>query len=219
MTSTFVLGPDGIFRSPHLSHFPSLIHGFGSRFGAPPVDVTLRQIHSDRIWNAAGLADRQEEGDALVTTQPGQSIAVRTADCVPILLFDPDTPAVAAIHAGWRGTAAFIARKAVEKMQADFGTHPARLHVGIGPCIRECCYEVGPEVAGHFVLQFPEWTAMPTHLDLAAANTRQLLSLGVPADHIDDSGLCTSCSLDRLFSYRREPENPGRLLASISLRA
>jgi YfiH family protein len=214
----FRLGVDGVFVCDELNGFEFSNHGFGSRLGNPSVDVTLRQTHSDVVLNAIGLADRECEGDALVSNQPGLAIGIRTADCVPILLLDSKTHAIAAIHAGWRGTAAQIARKAVERLRADFSSSPDNLFAAIGPSIRPCCYQVGAEVAGQFVLHFPEWTGDIDRrpLDLPEANSRQLIAAGVPETHIFDSGLCTACSTANLFSYRREPENPGRMIAAIS---
>ncbi len=180
--------------------------------------VTLRQVHSGTVWNADGLEDRQQAGDALVTDQVGRSIGVRTADCVPLLLLDRRTRAVAAIHAGWRGTAAQIARNTVEKLRQDHGSHPGDLYAAIGPCIRPCCYEVSSEVAELFAA-WPESVPRPTqckpHLDLAAVNRSQLLDAGVPGAQIFDCELCTYCLADRFFSFRREPDNPGRMLSSI----
>ncbi len=218
MTSQFKRGADGVYRCSELGQFDWLEHGFGSRWGNPPVDVTLRQIHSNHIWTADRLADRDAEGDALTTRRIGLRIGVRTADCVPILLLDSEIRAVAAVHAGWRGTAARILPLTTARLCADFGGEPTHLYAAIGPCIRECCYQVGPEVAGQFVPFFPEWSPadiQTRHLDLAEANTRQLTKAGVPADHIFDSGLCTACSAD-LFSYRREPDNAGRMIAAIA---
>lgn len=218
MRAEFRLGPDGVFRCEELNGFVFSKHGFGSRSGNPAVDVTLRQTHSDVVVNADGLADRAREGDALVCNQPGRAIGVRTADCVPILLLDPETRAIAAIHAGWRGTAAGIARKTVERLSAEFSASPGGLFAAIGPCIQSCCYQVGPEVARQFVSHFPEWTGEigQRPLDLPEANTRQLIEAGLPESQIFESGLCTACSVASLFSYRREPKNPGRMIAAIS---
>jgi polyphenol oxidase len=205
----FRLGSDGIYRCEALAQFVSLKHGFGTRIANPEVDVTLRQIHSDHVVNAAGLKNRECEGDALVTGEIGKCIGVRTADCVPILLVDSRNCAVAAVHAGWRGTAAGIVKHAVEKMNADFGTSAPDLYAAMGPCIRACCYEVGPEVAAHFNL------TGRCNLDLPDANRRQLETAGLAPEHIFDSGLCTACHAEQFFSYRREPENPGRMVAAI----
>jgi polyphenol oxidase len=213
----FRLRPDGIYRCEAFNQFDWLEHGFGTRAANPSARVTLRQIHSDRVLNAAGLGDREREGDALISDEIGTSIGVRTADCVPILLLDPVHRAVAAVHAGWRGTAAGIVARAVERMGADFHTQAADLYAAFGPCIRACCYEVGPEVAAHF-----EGSGVVQHssdgkyrLDLGQANRQQLEAAGLNPEHVFDSGFCTACLPAQFFSYRREPENPGRMLASI----
>jgi len=216
-SASFLLGEDGIYRCGEFQHFLWQSHGFGTRMASPAVDVTVRQVHSAQVWNAHPLADRQCEGDALVTDDVNRRIGVRTADCVPILLLDTGKRAVAAVHAGWRGTVAGIVARAIEKMQSDFGSQPADIRAALGPCIRECCYEVGPEVAAQFRSLFPEWPAVTgkQHVDLVEANRRNLSAAGVPAAQIFDSGLCTACVAEHFFSYRREPQNPGRMLSAI----
>jgi len=216
--SSFLLGADGIYRCAEFQHFLWQSHGFGTRMASPEVDVTVRQIHSDLALNAHPLADRQCEGDALVTDDLKRRIGVRTADCVPILLMDAGKRAVAAIHAGWRGTVAAIVSRTIEKMHADFGSNPADIRAALGPCIRECCYEVGPEVASQFGAIFPELAKSmgKRHVDLAEANVRHLKAAGVPESQIFDSGLCTACLSEHFFSYRREPGNPGRMLSVVS---
>jgi hypothetical protein len=216
-SASFLLGADDIYRCGELQHFVWQSHGFGTRMANPEVDVTLRQTHSDQVWNAHPLADRQCEGDALVTDDLRRRIGVRTADCLPILLLDTSHRAVSAVHAGWRGSAAGIAARAVEKMHSDFGSLPASIYAAFGPCIRVCCYEVGPEVASQFSGLFPEWFPVQgkQHLDLAEANVRHLAAAGVPNDQIFDCGLCTSCLAEHFFSYRREPQNPERMTSAI----
>lgn len=209
VSNLFALGGDGIYRCEAFQQFVWLKHGFGTRTANPEVDVTLRQIHSDRVVNAAGLKNRECEGDALITNEIARSIGVRTADCAPILLVDSRNHVVAAIHAGWRGTAVGIVKRAVDKINADFGTSAADLYAAMGPSIRACCYEVGPEVAAHFNI------TGRCNLDLPDANRRQMETAGITPDRIFDSGLCTACNAAQFFSYRREPENPGRLVASI----
>lgn len=213
----FRLGSDGIYRCEAFGQFTWLTHGFGTRLASPPAIVTLRQIHSTIVRNAAGLADRTNDGDALLTDEPDLSIGVRTADCVPILLLDARTHAVGAVHAGWRGAAGNIVQAAIERMIDDFGTSATNLHAAIGPCIRQCCYRVGPDVAQRFSPWFPELATArePQHLNLAEANRHQMIACGLPATQIFDSQLCTSCAIESLFSYRREPENPGRMTAAI----
>lgn len=218
MSDSFRLGTDGIYRCDGFQEFVWQKHGFGTRAGNPEADVTLRQIHSNRVLNATGSRDHEREGDALITDEIGKSIGVRTADCVPILLLDCRHRAVAAVHAGWRGTAAGVVKSTIERMKADFDTDPADIYAALGPCIRDCCYEVGSEVAEHFSSLFPEWepTADKRKINLPTANQRQLEEAGVKAEHIFDCDLCTTCQSAQFFSYRREPQNPGRMLASIS---
>jgi YfiH family protein len=219
LQSDFRLEDDGIYRCSAFQHFLWQQHGFGTRMANPATAITLCQIHSDRVWNAHRLADRQEEGDALFTDDIQRAIGVRTADCVPLLLLDTQNRAVAAVHAGWRGSASAIVRCTLEKMADHCGTNPANIYVALGPCIRECCYEVGEEVAAQFVPLFPEWEPFAggkLHLDLPEANRRHLVAAGVSPDHIFDSCLCTSCSPEQFVSYRREPQNPGRMLSAIS---
>jgi YfiH family protein len=221
VNDSFRLGEDGVYRCDAFQQeFVWQAHGFGTRLGNPLADVTLRQIHSDRVRNAHGLNAREWEGDALVTDEPGRSIGIRTADCVPILLLDAKRRAAAAVHAGWRGTASQIVKRTVEEMAVQFGTDPADLFAALGPCIRECCYEVGWEVAGQFVALFPEWEGshgQKRHLNLPEANRRHLEAAGVSADRIFDCGLCTSCLPEHFFSFRREPQNPGRMVTSIAV--
>lgn len=118
--------------------------------------VTLRQIHSDVIHLVESPHPEIPSGDALITRTPGLLLSIQTADCIPILLADPKRRAVAAIHAGWRGTLACIAAKTVGRMQMAFGSRPEDLLAALGPGIRQCCYEVGPEVVKEFSAQFPE---------------------------------------------------------------
>ncbi|MGA3202438.1 MAG: peptidoglycan editing factor PgeF [Bryobacteraceae bacterium] len=194
-----------------LAPIPWVQHGFGTRHSVCEV-ISLKQIHSDRVL----VADRPGvvgEGDAAVTNRPDLAISIRTADCYPILLADARNRAVAAVHAGWRGTATQIVRKTVEKMSAEFGTSPADVHAAIGPGIGACCYEVGPEVARYF------GSSERTHLDLASENRKQLEAAGVPSSNIEALGVCTFCDAERFFSYRRDKENPGRMTSFIQITA
>jgi YfiH family protein len=205
-----------------LLEFAWLDHAFSTRHTgdwlAEHPALTLRQIHSNAVFRTEGLEDRQSEGDALISCEIGRRIGVRTADCVPILIADARTKAIAAVHAGWRGTASGVARAAVERMAAEFGSQPEDLHAALGAAIRECCYEVGPEVVLALAPLFPEWppqAAGKRHVDLIEANRRILTAAGVSASQIYDSGRCTYCEPEMFYSYRREPENPGRMVASI----
>jgi YfiH family protein len=209
--------------------------------------ISLKQIHSDviHLFNVAPHATCK--GDASTTNRPGLLLGVQTADCVPILLVDPKNRAVAAIHAGWRGTLARIAVKAIGQMQMHFKSKPADLLAAIGPSIGGCCYEVGTEVAIQFHCQFadaPGWfdefrtgdepnpvqwlnRMPPGHqpppknilLDLKKANRAQLVAAGLRPQVIFVSNLCTACHPGLLFSYRRQGPQSGRLLSVIGLRS
>ena len=220
---SFRLSSDGIYRCIAFQQFVWQEHGFGTRNGNPQAEVTLRQVHSSCVVNARDLhnggAKTGEEGDALISDIAGTRIAVKTADCVPILLIDPKHRAVAAIHAGWRGSAAHIATQALKTMERAFSTDAADVYAAIGPCIRPCCYEVGEEVAAQFSTQFPEWGLEDDavlRLDLPEANRRQMMTSGVPQDRIFDCGLCTACDAAQFYSFRREPQNPGRMISAIA---
>lgn len=223
-SSNFQKDTRGIYRCLALEAFDWLEHGFSTRHASEfltsyPI-TTLRQVHSAQVWNAHGLTDRCCEGDALISEESGERIGVRTADCVPLLMADPNTRSVAAVHAGWRGSVAKIASRAVEQLKINFGANPADLRVAIGPCIRECCYEVGAEVACQFQEFFPEWlasaqTVSHKRIDLAETNRRILLSTGVSPAHIYDCRLCTSCHPADFFSYRRNREDHGRMISFI----
>lgn len=222
MNPAFIKGADEIYRCAPLEELQWLEHGFTTRHSTAPISAvtTLKQIHSATVFNAAGLNDRACEGDALVSNERGKRIGVRTADCVPILLADPVTRAVAAIHAGWRGTAARIVSRTIERMAREFGTWPENVRAAIGPSIGVCCYQVGPEVKAQFEGLFPEWNgSLATNdrvmLDLVEANQRIFVTAGIPAEQIYTSRLCTCCEKDEFFSYRRDPQDPGRMVSFI----
>jgi YfiH family protein len=221
MTNSFRLGPDGVYRCDGFQEFIWQKHGFGTRDANPEADITLKQVHSNRARNVNGwrAQHREREGDALITDEAGKSIGIRTADCVPILLLDCRTRVVAAVHAGWRGTAGQLVAVTLEQMAGDFGTAPADVYAAMGPCIRACCYEVGDGVAAQFAKWHPEWKEQlgkPAKVDLPRTNRLQMEQVGVRSAHIFDCQLCTACQSGQFFSFRREPENPGRMLAAIS---
>jgi YfiH family protein len=208
--------------------------------------ITLKQFHSDVIHLFDTTPSEPCKGDASITNRPNLLLAIQTADCVPILLVDPKKRAIAAIHAGWRGTLARIAAKTIGKMQMHFGTNPRDLLAAIGPSIGPCCYEVGTEVATQFLSQFADapdyfdefrtgdepnpiqWLNMmpPGHqpppkgvlLDLRKANRSQLLAAGLRPQNIHTIDLCTACHPNLLFSYRKQGPTSGRLMSIIALR-
>jgi purine-nucleoside/S-methyl-5'-thioadenosine phosphorylase / adenosine deaminase len=205
-----------VYRVSEFDRFDWLIHGFGTRLADIPARfgnlATLKQIHSADCVPAEGRAGMLGRGDALLENSPGSVVAVKTADCIPILLADPGRRAVAAVHAGWRGTAAGIAGRAVDAMRDRFGTAADDIEAAIGPGIGECCYEVGPEVAARFGGQGR------AHLDLPGINRRQLVEAGVTPQHIYASNLCTMCRPGEFHSFRRDKDAAGRLYSFIGLR-
>ena len=177
-------------------------------------------------------AGKPPEADVIVSNAPGVAVAVRAADCVPVLIADRETGAVAAVHAGWRGTCARATPAAVSALGAEFGARPQNLVAAIGPSIGVCCYEVGPDLvdafagAGHERHLIQRWfdstppprgsrARNPLRLDVAGANRDQLVLAGVPEEQIFLAGLCTAMHLDVLTSYRAEKEQAGRLVAAI----
>jgi len=211
----FYQDSQNIYRARPLEAFDWLVHGFGTRwsksFGSCGNLATLHQIHSDIVVDAAGRSGCLGEGDALMENTPGRLIAVKTADCIPILLIDQRQKAVAAVHAGWRGTAQKIAAHAVEEMQKKFSSRPEDLYAAIGPGIGKCCYQVGPDVAS----QFAEFADSNRHVDLPAANRHQLAGCGVL--HIYTAQLCTMCMND-FHSYRRDKQQAGRMFSVVGIR-
>ena len=193
---------------------PWLEHGFGTRLStAWPVNselATVKQIHSDHVLLVESPGP-QGEGDALISKLPGVGLAIRTADCLPILIADPRNRAVAAVHAGWRGVVSQIASKTIHEMCHRFDSEPEDLVVAIGPGIGECCFEVGPEVAAQFQL------SGRTKVDLIETTCRQLGHIGVSREQISTSGLCSYCNRELFESYRRDREASGRMVAMIGL--
>ena len=165
-----------------------------------------------------GVRGESEYCDALISLTRKLLLAVKTADCVPVLIGDAKTGAFAAIHAGWRGCSSSIVTRAIEQLQHEYQTKPADLRAAIGPAANVCCYEVGPEV----IAQFKERCASPdslfrpthdghAHIDLQTANRDQLVSAGVAPEKIHVAPLCTMERTDLFFSYRREKALHGRV--------
>jgi polyphenol oxidase len=201
------------YRARALVTLDWLEHGFGTRFFHPPEPLaTLHQIHSDIAVNA-DLPGCPSEGDALLSDSPGRFVGVKTADCLPILLVDERHRAVAAVHAGWRGTVSGVALSTLKAMAARWGTQPGDLHAAIGPGIGKCCFEVGPEVAIQFGEPFQR-----SRIDLEQVNRLQLVEAGLAPDRIYTVGLCTFCHSDEFFSFRRDREKAGRMISVIGVK-
>jgi YfiH family protein len=192
---------------------------------SPQAILRVRQVHGRVVaiarphepWSSG------QEADAIVSTDPARPVSVRIADCVPVLIADQDRRAVAAIHAGWRGTAARVSEAVVDVL-IELGIVPAALVVAIGPSIGPCCYQVDSTVRKAF--DTPEADAWfssdgPDHwrLNLAQANRDQLVARGVPVQQIQSCGFCTWHDREHWHSFRRDGGAAGRMVAAIRLRS
>jgi YfiH family protein len=202
----------------------------------------VHQVHGDRILI---IDDAEPQAfdhgdlkyDAIITNRAGLALCVKTADCVPILMVDAGKRIVAAVHAGWRGTALNISGKVLRLLSERFGTRPRDVQAAIGPAIGACCYEVDAAVyealeshpardsifsplsgTGHEVGLGAGRERGKWKLNLALANRHQLQELGVPPENILDADICTSCAKERFYSHRKEGGTTGRLLNFIMLK-
>jgi YfiH family protein len=184
-----------------------------------------RQIHSNRVVAVSGAQAGSliPDSDGLATATPGVGLLLRFADCQPILLYDPVRHALALIHAGWRGVAQGIARRAVETMVQAFGSRPGDLLAGLGPAIGPCHYVVGDKVAAAMGYVLPQWSEAMSplgedqwRLDLSAANAQQLAAEGV--QQIEAANLCTACHRDEFYSHRAENGQTGRFAVAAYLK-
>lgn len=189
--------------------------------------VVANQTHSDHIkvitkaetkgWESEESAI--EDCDALITREKKVILTILTADCVPILLYDPKQEVVAAVHAGWKGTQARIVAKTVLKMADLFNSKPEDILAAVAPSIGKCCYEVGEDVARHFLDTPNAFTENGDKfmLDLPYINKYQLRNAGLKESHIEMSGVCTSCEVAHYFSYRKEQGCSGRFMSMIGM--
>jgi len=185
--------------------------------------VTVSQVHGKEVLVIEGrLPDRPVEADAIVTAQSGVAIGMMTADCQPVLLYDPVNKAVGAVHAGWKGAALGIVVETVMKMAELYGTDPAVLVASVGPCIGPCCYKVGWNVLDEYMARHREADCFKEkdglRMDITLANTLQLLGVGVRKENISDDAICTACNPELFFSYRKDGGRTGRQLSFIMLK-
>lgn len=192
--------------------------------------VFTKQVHSDIVQRVGrqdcgrGLVFPVEEArDGLVTDEPGVALTIFSADCTPVLLFDPVARAIGAAHAGWRGTAAGIAARTVEAMCREFGCRPENLRAAIGPCISQCCFETDSDVPEAMLAALgaeAQSAIRPAgekyYVDLKQLNALWLRRAGVT--EIDISCDCTACQPQRFWSHRRVGNQRGSLAAVIMLR-
>ncbi len=193
------------------------------RLGDVPL-YSCRQVHGAHALQVTSEMNRQEvelqEADALIADKADVCVAVRTADCVPLLIADVQTGRVAAVHAGWRGLVQGVVEEALDAM-TPYGTKPEDLSVAIGPHIRACCFEVGADVHAQLSHSLTAAGGQATtavqsaHFDLARLVVQKLRAAGVLSLEIDDTGGCTHCDQRRFFSYRRDGSRTGRHLSAV----
>jgi hypothetical protein len=189
---------------------------FGS-LGVLPRELALPgQVHS-AIVNRVDSPGHFPDCDALLTIARRVFLCITVADCVPILLYDPTAKAIAAVHAGWRGTASGILTKALEQMSVEFSVSPARVLAYLGPAASACCYVVGDDVASRFNPRFVTRSDTGPLVDLKGANVGELLDAGVPAEQIEISPSCTVSESALFHSFRRDRDRSGRMMAVIGL--
>lgn len=174
------------------------------------------QCHSDNVISVT-KAGNYVACDGLITDLPNLSLAVSAADCLPAFIFDPEKKVIAAIHAGWKGTASRIVEKGLQKMVNEFGCDATDCFAFLGPSAGVCCYEVGSDVAEQFDEHCVDSRQGKLFLDLKKANRTQLVRLGVREDHIEVSSYCTICKPELFHSYRRDKERSGRMLGVICM--
>ncbi len=187
--------------------------------------VFPRQTHTNCVADVSEIPDDEiKETDALVTDKNGICLCVQTADCVPVLLFDPINNVIAAIHAGWRGTVKLIAKVAVQKMINNYGSNPKDILAAIGPSISPDIYEVGNNVVDEVkkAIPNPDKTLFKVesgkyHLNLWEANKQVLLKNGLLNKNIEISGECSYSDSSKYFSARKEGMETGRMVSGIML--
>jgi YfiH family protein len=224
---------------PALDAIPGLVHGFEQRAPSDGAEAPgesrarvaaaldgkgrlflLRQVHGASVVEAPWSGT--PEADASVAASAGCLLGIQTADCLPVLLVDPGRRLVAAAHAGWRGTAAGVAARAVDALVTR-GSRPEDLLAALGPGIGPCCYEVGDELREAFgasgACLFRPGPKSRPHLDVRAANVRQLLDAGLRPAALHHVADCTRCRADLYHSYRREGKASGRMISFVGFEA
>ena len=223
-----------LIQSKIISELKNVQHGFFDKTtGSSGAEITslygfselgrLNQVHGNRVvvMEKCDFTAGVPDADAMITSRKGFCVAVKTADCVPVLLCDKSAQVVGAVHAGWRGTAREIVREALSVMGKEFGSEPCDIAAAIGPSIRSCCYEVDHDVASLFVERFGRSDTVVRGIDggkymlnLEEANRILLAEAGV--SEIDILGVCTRCN-ENFHSYRRDGRGVGGQLSFIGL--
>ncbi len=177
-----------------------------------------KQVHGDDILVARDSVSSSRgcpDADAYITCQKNLPIAIRTADCVPVLLLDPKKPAIGVVHAGWKGTVKEITYKTVIRMKETFGSNPLEMKAILGPAIQTCCYEVGGEFRQYFPEEIIE-RGGKLYVDVTKNNIKQLLKAGLKKENITNTGICTCCN-SKYPSFRRDADKSGRMISLMML--
>lgn len=224
----FAGGQEGVRHFFGTRHDPRDVASLASDEGSVRCVVSVTQVHGTDALILDRPVERGETfpggWDALVTDQAGVLLTIRTADCLPVLVYDPARSVVAALHVGWRGAVAGIVPKTLALLHERFGSTPESLQVGIGPSVGPCCYEVDEPVLSRLRAGFRDWCSVVGDagrgkgmLDLQALVQRQAQGAGVDGDRIRSVRVCTVCHPDLFFSYRRERTVKGTMISGIML--
>ncbi len=185
----------------------------------------LLDVRPEHVNDLSGSNFSRFEFDGMVTLLPNVVLTIYSADCLPLLFFEPGKKIIGAVHAGWRGSFLDISRDMVKKIAEVYQGDPACLRVACGPSIHVCCFEIQNDVAEKFYEKFPpRWHDLVREekgrqmFDLQGLNRRQLMEEGILNDHIETSRDCTCCSSRGLPSYRRDGPRAGRIISGIRLK-
>ncbi|MFA5092583.1 MAG: peptidoglycan editing factor PgeF [Candidatus Omnitrophota bacterium] len=183
--------------------------------------ICAKQVHGKNVEYVTGIDKGKGalnyessfgDTDGFVTDQKNVPIAILTADCLSVFIYDPKRPAITVLHAGWRSTEKNICAQGIKVMQEKFGSQPEHLFVGFGPSIKACCFEVEKDFKSNFPFGLIKKEGR-LFMDIALINQRQLLDCGVRIENIYDSKICTFSDNDHYFSFRKEGQASGRLIS------
>lgn len=203
----------------------TVLNRISSHFPITPKNIIfMNQVHSDMVVKKLDKKPSFPKADGMITQIKGLALAIKSADCLPIFLFDNKNKVISAIHAGWRGTALKIVKKALKKLEQEFNSNIADIYAYIGPAINGNCYEVGKDVYEHFKFLgkrksefFTKTKNNKFYMDLKGINAYILENEGISIDNIEVCSLCTHCEKDIFYSYRRDGINSGRNISFIIL--
>ncbi len=196
------------------------ISGLAHRLSVNPEKIFFfNQVHGSKVITLDSHYEKKQseecsDADGGLTERHGAAIAIVTADCAPLFLLDTEGSSTGLLHVGWKGAKKGIINEAFARLKSSFNCDASDMIAGLGPMIRQCCYEVGSE----FVHEFPGFVAQKScrhFFDLAGFIRAALIQNGVKENHVYDSGLCTVCRSDLFFSYRREGPAVGRICSAV----